>query len=387
MPLHYLDAEAIVAQAAREDDLQRYVSDDLVERFKAFIMPFNELGAITDSAISGANEQLTNLVRNRLKLERDWQQHPEILEEQIEAPFFVIGNARSGTTVAQCLLAEDNGHRTPRYWESRYPSPPPGISLERDAMAIAAETLRVEEINRAAPRLLKIHPFLEQGGLAEAECEDLYTNDFHIPHVMHFNQVPNVPQAIPPSDAVSAFSFHKKLLQQFQWQMPTTRWVCKGPAHHYNLPALLEVYPDAQCFWMHRRPDEYLISMLEMLEIVYQPINGSLYNVDPKQIIADLRNGFDYILNSPCIDDSRIHHINFHQFIKDPVASLAPCYEKAGVDFTQDFARKINQWLDNPANRSDRYGKLTYDENKYGVSKQDIRELFADYYQRFGLND
>lgn len=386
MSLQFLDAEAIFSSAAQESGLQAFTSDALLNRFTGFIKAFNNLGPIDSAALPAANQQLARLVSNRLKLERDWQQNPQILEETINAPFFVIGNARSGTTVAQCLLGEDTGHRMPRYWESRHPSPPPGLDFDSDARSIADENRHVEEILQSAPRMLKIHPFLEQGGLAEAECEDLYTNDFHIPHVIHFNRVPNVPQAVPPSDPLAAFSFHKKLLQQFQWKTPTGRWVCKGPAHQYNLPALLEVYPDAQCFWMHRRPDEYLISMLEMLEIVYQPINGDLYTVDPQQIITDLRSGFDFILNLPCIDDPRIHHVNFHQFIKDPVKTLAPCYEQAGIAFTQSFERNIRQWMDNSANRSDRYGKLDYDEKKYGLSKQYIRDLFDDYYQRFGLN-
>lgn len=387
MTEYQLDAEKIFRSAARHQHLESYASEDLLSRFSEFIRRFNDLGSIQASQLAAANAQLEKLVANRLKLARDWQQHPEILEEKIVQPFFVIGNARSGTTVAQCLLAEDAGHRMPLYWESRHPSPPPGLDPASDAASIEGENQHVASIIKSAPDILKIHPFMEHGAFAEAECEDLYANDFHIHHILHFTKVPNVPQFVPPANPLLAFSFHKKLLQQFQWKTPTGRWVCKGPAHQFNLPSLLQVYPDAECFWMHRRPDEYLVSMLEMLEIIYRPTNGDLYHVDPQQLVAGLRAGFDYILQLDCIDDPRIHHVNFHHFIKNPVSVIGACYEKAGIEFSQSFQQNIRRWLDNPNHRSDRYGKLTYDESKYGLSKKQIQQLFADYYERFGLYD
>lgn len=387
MNTHKLDASAIWLAALEQDNLHDYVSANIRERFTAFIQTFNEFGDVPADALDQANAQLQNLVSNRLKLERDWQQHPEILTEKIEQPFFVIGNARSGTTVAQCLLAEDDGHRAPKYWEAHHPSPPPGLDPESDAQTLARENAHVEDIIQAAPRILQIHPFLEVGGLADAECEDLYTTDFRIPHIIQLNKVSNTPQAIPPADGEGTFAFHKKLLQQFQWKIPTRRWVCKGPVHQYNIPALLATYPDAQCFWMHRRPEEYIISMLEMLEIVYRPTNGDQYRVDAQQLVTDLRNGFDYLLSQECIKDPRIHHINFHHFIKDPVNTLGQCYEAAGVEFSNSFQNRIRQWFENPANRSDRYGKLEYDANKYGLSKSTLRTMFNDYCERFGLYD
>lgn len=387
MASHKLDAGTIFANAVEKNDLKNYVTTDIHDRFCAFIQSFNDFGSVSNNALEQANAQLQTLVSNRLMLERDWQQHPEILNETIKQPFFVIGNARSGTTVAQCLLAEDDGHRAPRYWEAHHPSPPPGLNPEQDSLTLASENTHVESIIKAAPRILQIHPFLEVGGLADAECEDLYTTDFRIPHIIQLTNVPNVPQAVPPADGEATFAFHKKLLQQFQWKIPTKRWVCKGPVHQYNIPALLSTYPDAQCFWMHRRPEEYIISMLEMLEIVYLPTNKDQYNVDPQQLVSDLRSGFDYLLSLDCINDPRIHHINFHKFIREPVDTLGQCYEAAGVEFTGSYQNRIKQWFDNPGNRSDRYGKLEYDAKKYGLSRSDLRTMFNDYCERFGLYD
>jgi hypothetical protein len=42
-------------------------------------------------------------------------------------------------------------------------------------------------------------------------------------------------------------------------------------------------------------------------------------------------------------------------------------------------------WLDDPAHRSDRYGRYPYSLESFGLKAQDIARLFADYSRRFGL--
>jgi Sulfotransferase family len=53
------------------------------------------------------------------------KQHPEILEQPVEAPIFITGMGRTGTSILLELMAQDPQVRTPAGWELRYPSPPP----------------------------------------------------------------------------------------------------------------------------------------------------------------------------------------------------------------------------------------------------------------------
>lgn len=381
-----LDAERILENAANRLGLLQYTTDDIRARFSAYIDLFNAEGVIEAADFPRAAEQMEYFVGTRLQLERDWTTHPEILAQPVTNPFFVIGHPRSGTTILQCLLGLDRGHRMPRYWEVRHPSPPPGLVPVADAASLAAENTHISELLNIVPTLLSAHPYIEQLGLSEAECEDIVTPDFHMLHTMHFTRVPSLPYPVMPADGVAMFEFHKKMLQQFQWKTPTERWVCKGTTHQYNLPALWQVYPDATCFWAHRAPEDYFASFFEMMEMLYAPINKYLYKgIDVRGVIEAMEMAYDYMLNSAWIDDPRICHIRFKDFVRDPVQTIRGAYEAQGIPFTPAYEAAIGSWFDNPANRSDRHGKFHYSLEKFGLSPNEIREAFAGYYERFDL--
>jgi hypothetical protein len=381
-----LNAVELLHGAASKLDLETYVTDDLRSRFATFVAYFNALGAIDDGDYRKAHEQMEGFAGKRLQLARDWAVHPEILEQPIQQPFFVVGHARSGTTVLEHLLGLEDGHRMPRYWEVRHPSPPPGLDPRSDARSLADEKRHVDELIELTPTLLMAHPFLDQGGMSEAECEDLMTLDFHMIHTLHFTRVPSIPYPIMPADSVAAFRFHKQLLQQFQWQTPTRRWLCKGTTHQYNLPALWAVYPDAVCFWAHRAPEDYFASFFRMIEILYQPINGALFkDIDVRAVIAQLQAAYEYVLSSHWIDDPRICHVRFKDLIRDPAKTIRDAYESRGIAFTPAFETAIKSWVQDPAHRSDRYGKFNYSLEQFGLTPQEIRTAFKGYYERFGL--
>jgi hypothetical protein len=381
-----LDANALLDNAAKKLGLEAYVTEDVRSRFNAFVGTFNAFGAIDDSDYPRAYQQMETFVGKRLQLARDWTLHPEILEQPIKQPLFVIGHARSGTTVLQHLLGLNAGHRMPHYWEVRQPSPPPGRDPKADAKSMAAEKTHVEDLLQITPTLLKAHPFLDQGAMSEAECSDIMALDFHIAHPMHFTRVPSIPYPTQPTDTVAAYTFHKKMLQQFQWKTPTGRWVCKGNMHQYHLPVLWTIYPDATCFWTHRAPEEYFASFFQMMEVLYRPINGRLFKeIDARGIVAQLKLAYEHMLSNKWINDPRLVHIRFTDLMRDPVKTLRESYASRDIPFTPAAETAIKSWLQNPAHRSDRHGKFTYSLEQFGLSAAEIRSAFAGYRERFEL--
>src|SRR5208282_2352449 len=67
---------------------------------------------------------------NRLEGLKWLRDYPEIADEVIEAPVFLMGLPRSGTTYFQYLFDRDERFRLIRTWESLTPSPPPGFDHE-----------------------------------------------------------------------------------------------------------------------------------------------------------------------------------------------------------------------------------------------------------------
>lgn len=380
-----LNAQDIFAAAEARSGLSAYADDAQRERFDYLIGLFNGFGSIKEVEYPTAVEQLTGVVVKRLQVARDWAENPSILEEEIVQPFFVLGSARAGTTFTQMLLELDDGHRTPRYRDVQHPSPPRGLDPAADAAALAEQNDYVDYMVGKSPRMMSAHPYLDQRGEAEAEDEYVYSLDFDPAYPLWYLKVPSLPQTVPPRNPVQALQFYKNMLKQFQWKMPTRRWVGKGVIHHYIPEALMEVFPDMVGFWIHRPPEEYVASLLELLSLQYGPFNGDLYNVRPDQLVAMLKAGVDHILNNSATSDSRLHHIRFSDMVKDPAAVFAQIYDAHGIAFTGAYADRINARLHDPDYRADRYGKFQYSLEKYGLEKGALRREFAEYCDRFSI--
>ena len=99
--------------------------------------------------------------------------------------------------------------------------------------------------------------------------------------------------------------------------------------------------------------------------------------------LAACRAGFNATLNNPMINDPRIHHVRYRDFIADPVGTIRGFYEYAGVPFTPEAETAMREYLRN--NRGDRYGKFKYSTDVIGVDIDALHEEFAPYRERFGL--
>src|ERR1700751_4100952 len=84
----------------------------------------SEMGRIIQHAT------ISNALIQRLKVEATYAQHPEINDEVIGGPVFVIGLPRTGTTALSQLVAADPQFRSLRMWESQAPTPPPEAATQ-----------------------------------------------------------------------------------------------------------------------------------------------------------------------------------------------------------------------------------------------------------------
>jgi hypothetical protein len=176
-------------------------------------------------------------------------------------------------------------------------------------------------------------------------------------------------------------------MQHLQWNMPKRRWVVKGCAHQFQLEELFREFPDALCIWPHRDPVEVHRSTLAISSVLYHAVTNG--NMNWKQFAAGYihatRAGIDRVLADPLVDDPRIVHLRFTELSRDPVGTLKYIYERGGLAYTTEIEQGMRAWLDNPAHKSDRYGRYPYSLEPFGLQAQDVARTFADYSKRFGL--
>jgi hypothetical protein len=89
---------------------------------------------------------------------------------------------------------------------------------------------------------------------------------------------------------------------------------------------------------------------------------------------------------NPLTDDPRIHHVLYHDFVADPVATVRGYYAFAGRDFGERQETAMRRYL--AENRGDRHGKFHYSTQVLVDAGYDIDELnaeFAPFRERFGV--
>ncbi len=385
MDKKYLDEDDIITRNARQAGLSEYLDPELEGRMRWAVSQFNNYGGIREIYYDDAVQQFKALVLNRLNIARDWAEHPGILDQTIEQPFFVIGNARAGTTFTQSVLALGDGCRTPDFRDVITPTPPPGsVTYSRDAADQRAKAF-VDYVLRRSPGLLQAHPYFDRLGDSEAEDEFLYSHDFNMIYPLHYLKVPSLPQPGIPADPDGALAFHRNMLKQLQWQRPTERWVGKGVLHQHLMPSLLKTYPDAICFWLHRPPEQYVASLFELLELQYGPFNDGSYKFDPQARLDSLKAGVERYMKLPEFHSSQVHHIPFRKMVADPINTLGGIFEEHGIPFSQAYQQRLKERMASPDFKGDRHGKYHYSLEKFGLTVEQVREMFTEYCAYFDL--
>lgn len=384
-----LSVEQILTLAERESGGFGLADPGLRQRLTTMVEWINGLGPYTPDQVAAMRRQIQHILANRLRLSLDRRRYPGIVEEKIEQPIFIIGFARSGTTLLQELLSQDPETLTPRAWHARMPSPPPGTG------PVAAG--RIEYANHSVrqwidqcPAQLQLHPYADQLGMQLIEDEELFSLDFRNAYPSLYWKVPTLEvMVVLGEDGAGAYRFHREVLQHLQWNTGKTRWACKSGGSQMHLQDLFAVYPDAVCVWAHRPLSEIYASNVVVRAATYDAINGGEidWTAQATERALAMKTAIEHVISNDLIDDPRIVHMSFRDLSADPVGAVRKIYARVGREVTPEYAGRLRAWLDDPENRVDRYGRYPYAYEPWGLDEAWIRDLFASYSARFGLTE
>jgi hypothetical protein len=93
-----LDVDRIEEEARAQTGLDDTGGDHYREGLERLVASMNDEGDLTEIGEIMQHARLTALLSARLEVEGTYRLHPEIDEEEIGGPVFVIGLPRTGTT-------------------------------------------------------------------------------------------------------------------------------------------------------------------------------------------------------------------------------------------------------------------------------------------------
>ena len=365
-----IDDRALHALAESDGGQGAWVQEARRVRFKSF----DEEAGLSLFGALAVKGQVTKCVRTMLAFERLLAEHPEIRNEKIERPLFVIGWPRSGTTVLQRMLCQHSQARYLPVWEAY------SLLREADGKPLS-DSARYRSAKRAigflhwvAPEINAIHPFSCE---EPDECFHLFRNYCAMPPGWDFAYLPSYWAWFEKAGAVPAYELHKRQLQILQWYERRGHWVLKSPQHLAGLPALMKVYPDARIVCTHRDPVEAVASYCSLLAVAWGMITQT---IDRKRIaeyvlstMARAQRAAAPVLAS--LPKNQIFHAAFSDLMADPPGMTEAIYAHFGYAPDPDLRARLKAWSD--ANPREKHGRHAYRLSDFDLSEADVRGVLG----------
>ncbi len=331
-----------------------------------------------------ARTSLVQTLENRLGFVALFKAHPQIAEQRIERPIFVVGPPRSGTTIFHDLLVMDPDNRVPLTWETARPLPPPETATYRSDPRIAQAQADLDQVDKLLPQFKTMHPM---GAERAQECVTMTSHDFT--SMIYFVQfyVPTYDRFVIASDMRSALKWHRRFLQVLQWKAPGKRWALKSPQHLWHLQHIHREYPDALFVQTHRDPVKIVISTSNLAAHLQGMASDhpNLRKVTQyyAQALAQGYNNTVAYRKSGLLPESQVVDLYFRDFMADQVGTVRRAYEHFGLELSDSAASAMQTFLDN--NPADKHGKHLYSLANTGMDETELRALFTDYEAYFNV--
>jgi hypothetical protein len=218
-----LDEGSLIGCAKANTGLSDFGVDDWYEPFKVFIRALDEESDLTlMGRLMTRSDVLMNL-EARLRIEETYKRHPEIDEEEIQSPIWIIGSGRCGSSAMQNLLSHDPDNGTPKHWEAMFPCPPPLATTYLTDPRIAIADKRTDMWNRVTPEIMSMHEFR---GYMPTELIHIEAMSFQSRGFLDlYGFVPTYDAYMAKRSSVPALSYAKRALKLLQWKNPRKRWL------------------------------------------------------------------------------------------------------------------------------------------------------------------
>ena len=380
-----LDKEQLLQVAREQTGLSDFGSEDFIEPLERLINALNTEAQLNDFGRIRAELTIGSGLSNRLRIEDYLASHPEVAEEQVSRPVFIVGLPRTGTTALHHLFNQDPANHTLRLWEAQNPVPPPETATYTTDPRIAKQKQGVDMTETFLPGFLTTH-------LIDAEEPDEcymllnrnfmsveYSAMFHIPSYANWLYA-NLCRR-------DSYAYHKLQLQLLQSRHPG-QWVLKAPFHQLGLTEILKYYPDAIIVQTHRSPLSFVASGCSFSELLRK--SGSDH-IDRAQIGRDWMEMLTIYTRTFEADRARLEadfpgqflDVQHDDFVRDPWPAVEAIYRMRDMALTDGGRAAMQSWLDE--HPQGKHGKHEYRLEDYGITRAEVQALFGDYVERYGL--
>jgi LPS sulfotransferase NodH len=319
--------------------------------------------ALVQTAVSASNSVGARMER--------WRYADRIEAARVEAPLFILGHYRSGTTHLHNLLALDPQFAAPTFFQAlnphtfltteRFAAPVADRLIVRrrhqDEMALGAGVPSEDEFASCA--MTGLSPYMAWCFPEDGADYDRYLTfrDAHESEVVRWGH--------------ALTTFLKKLTVRYARPL-----VLKSPPHTARIRLLLGLFPDAR--FVHIRRDPYVVfrstrHMIRAGQRLYHLRGGPIQDSDDR-IISVYAEMYDtYFEERGLIPEGRLCEVGFEDLEHDPVGVVCSVYEALGLSDFEDVRPRLEGYLGSIAG---------YRKNRHDELPEPLRRRIADEWGR-----
>jgi Sulfotransferase family len=366
---------------------------EIQEALVRLVDSLNRESNLTPAGEVAMEKRLIHALANRLRMERDFINHPEIADDQqVVSPIFITGLPRSGTTKLQKLLSVSGDFTELPYWMSHNPSLFTGDRNEKVDQRIEDTEHYVQWMDRTSPNMKLVHPFYtHEPEEVNPILEQALLNGFYF---SAFVDVPSYMGWYVQQDMGKQLEYLRRTLQYLQWQFDidnTKPWILKNPTFSGAEPIVLATFPDAKFILIHRHPSTCIASAISLLVAFHK-----LYSdTDIKAPTADVTSSAGFMLaqglaatinqstlNRAMLSGDEMIDVSYADLSKTSMTVVEEIYQRIAKPLSDLARTRIHDWENN--NRQHKHGVHKYSLAEFGLTDQMIDEAFSEYIKEYG---
>jgi hypothetical protein len=379
-----MSAERLLETAAKRTGLSDFGDARFREPLELLLRACREEAGLNLLGSMIVQAETLRTLQNRLHLLDVRRRSPEIEDQRIREPLFIVGLPRTGTSILHELLALDPENRAPLTWEVLSPWPRPETASFDSDPRIAEADRQLAQTDRIVPDFKKMH---RMGARLPQECCMLLAHDFMNMQYHVSYRVPSYQDWFERQDLRPAYAFHRWQLQYLQSGVPTEHWVLKSPQHLWTLGDLLESYPDARIVYTHRDPVSTVASVASLCCLLRSMCSDE---IDPREVgadwaerIATALEGALKVRQQGTHPPGRFFDMYFQEYLAEPIAMLRRIYAWLGRVLSVGAEARMRSYL--AAHPPGQHGRHQYDPADYGIDADALRARLSPYQMHFDV--